>query len=176
MGLPNTQHSDKWRVIFSNIPGYNPKAGDNLDNMSLYDLYVKDLTFPDMSVEFVKSNYRNYEIRHPISKINDNLSDITITFKLSEGGLNYYYIHNWMKGLREQDNVNNEVWFRLNCIKEIKIQLLDNQKRVKQNYKVTNAFINNVGSLSLTSGEDNELSFTVSIAYEDFILERQEPC
>lgn len=177
MGLPNTQHSDKWQVLFSNIPGYTPpNNGDNLDNMGLYDLYVKEVTFPDMSVEYVKSNFRNYEIRHPISKINDNLSDISVTFKLSEGALNYYHIHSWMKGLREQDNVNDERWFRLNCIKEVKIHFLDNQKRKKQTYTVLNAFISNLSSLSLTNGVDDELTFTITLSYEDFKLERVEPC
>jgi hypothetical protein len=173
----NTQHSDKWSVIFSNIPGYTPPiSGNNLDNMSLYDSYVKDVTFPDLGVELAKSNFRNYEINHPISKINDNTSEISISFKLSEGMLNYFYLYNWVRGLREQDNVNNEMWFRLNCIKEIKIIFLDNQKRNKLKYTVENAFITNLGSLSLTNGSDDELSFTISLTYEDFRLEKYDAC
>ena len=175
MGSPNTQHSDKWKVIFSNIPGYTPDITDNT-TMGLYDLFVKDLTFPSLSLKLVQSHFRNYEINHQISKINDELGDLTITFKASEGILNYWYIFSWIKSMREQENIDDEKWFRLNVIKETKVLFLDNQKRPKYRYIFSNGFIVNLSSLILTNGLDNEITFDITIHYEDVNVETIENC
>jgi hypothetical protein len=167
MPIPNIQHSDKYSITISNIPGYSPKT-NNTDNMSLYDLYVKEVTFPAHSLELIKSDFRGFHINHPGSKINDNLNTLDITFKCSEGMRNWYYIYNWMKTLREGVNTDKEKWFRLNFIKEIRLSFLDNQKREQFVYRFSNSFITNLSSLSLTNGQDNELSFTITIEYEDF--------
>lgn len=176
MGLPNIQHSDKWTVIFSNIPGYHPLPNDNSEGLSLYDLYVKELTFPSLSLELVESKFRNFEIRHQISKINDTLNDLEITFKLSEGMMNYYHIYDWMQSMREMINVDDEKWFRLNMIKEIKILFLDNEKRPKVKHIYKNSFIIGLTSLNLTNGVDDELTFTVTVKYEDYSVELVTEC
>lgn len=167
MPAPNVAHSDKFSVTFSNIPGYVSK-NTNTDNMNLYDLYVKDLTFPGITVDYVQSDFRNFHINHPSSKSNDNMRDLTITFKISEGMLNYYYLYKWMKGLRETQNLDREKWFRMNTIKEVNISFLDNSKRQKFRYKLSNCFITDLSSINLTNGVDEELTFTVTIIYEDF--------
>ena len=167
MSTINIQHSDKWSVTISNIPGFVP-TDDNFTNMGIYDNFIKSLTFPEHSLDLIKSDFRNFHINHPISKANENLGTLDITFKLSEGMKNWYYIYNWIKNLREGNNINQEEYFRLNFIKEININFLDNQKRPKYIYSVQNAFIKNLSSLSLTNGVDEELSFTITVEYEDF--------
>lgn len=167
MPAPNVAHSDKFSVTFSNIPGYVPK-NTNSDNMNLYDLYVKDLTFPGITVDYIQSDFRNYHVNHPSSKSNDNMRELNITFKMSEGLLNYYYLYKWMKGLREAKNLDGEKWFRLNTIKEVNISFLDNSKRQKFKYKLSNCFISDLSSVNLTNGIDEELSFNITIIYEDF--------
>lgn len=167
MSLPNVAHSDKFSVTFSNIPGYVPSVGSNVDNMNLYDLYVKEVNFPGMALTLVQTNFRNYEINHPSSKSNDNLGDITITFKMSEGMLNYYYIFRWIKNLRETVNVNSEEFFRNNFIKQIRLSVLDNQKRAKFYYDFSNGFVIDLSSINFTNGIDEEITFTVTIKYED---------
>lgn len=171
MSTINLQHSDKWSINFSNIPGYKPNARNNNDNMNLYDLFIKEVTFPDLSLALIKSDYRNYSINHQISKINDNLSELSVTFKLSEGMINYIHIFNWMKAMREQENINDEEWFRLNFIKAININFLDNQKRPTFKYIFENCFVTNLSSLTLTNGVDDEMTFSISITYEDLQVE-----
>lgn len=175
MGSPNVQHSDKWSIIFSNMPGYQPIIGDNTD-MGIYDLYVKEMTFPNLSLELVQSHSMNYQINHQISKINDTLNDLSITFTLSEGLRNYYHIYNWIRNMREMRNVDNEKWFRLNFIKEIKVIFLDNEKRPVSKFTFFNSFITELTSLNLTNGVDDELRFTITMKYEDHKLEFVEGC
>jgi len=175
MGTPNVQHSDKWSVIFSNIPGYVPTISDNTD-MGIYDLYVKEMTFPDLSLELVQSHFMDYQINHQISKINDTLNDLSITFSLSEGLKNYYHIYDWIRSMRERKNVDREKWFRLNLIKEIKVIFMDNEKRPVSKFTFINCFITNLSSLNLTNGIDDELRFTVTIKYEDHLLEVMDAC
>jgi hypothetical protein len=136
--------------------------------MNLYDLYIKSVNFPSHNLELVESHLGGFHVNHPISKKNDNLGTLDITFKLSEDMLNYFYLYNWIKGLREGVNLDNEKWNRLNVIKEIKLMFLDNQKRSKKVYIFQNAFVTDLGSLSLTNGQDVELDFTISVTYEDF--------
>ncbi len=176
MALPNLQHSDKWRIIFSNIPGFTPNNLDNYKNFDLYELYVKSVTFPSMSVDYVESDFVNYHINHPISKINNDLQEIVITFKLSEDMLNYHYLYDWISKLRNQKNVDNLKYFRLNFIKDIKIQFLDNEKRAKINYIFTNCFITNLSQLSLNYGTSDELTFDISLKIEDYSIKFIEDC
>lgn len=174
MGSPNVQHSDKWSIVFSNIPGYTPKS-ENTD-MGIYDYYVKDVTFPSLTLELVQSHFRDYQINHQISKINDTLNDLTISFSLSEGMMNYYYIYQYIREMRERHNVEHEKWFRLNFIKEIDITFLDNEKRPVVKYKFHNGFITDLSSLTLTNGVDDELRFTITVKYEDHNFELLTGC
>ena len=77
-----------------------------------------------------------------------------------------------MKGLREGENLDNKKWFRLNCISNIFLTFLDNEKRPKYTYKLTNCFISDLSSISLVYGVDDEISFTATFIYEDFDFEK----
>lgn len=174
--LPNIQHSDKWRVLFSNIPGFVPGNYNNFINFDLYETYIKSVSFPSLDVEFVESEFLNYHINHPISKINNSLNDISITFKLSEDMLNYHYIYNWMTKLRNQNNVDAKKFFRANFIDEFTIIFLDNEKRPKIKYVYKNCFISSLGSLSLTQGTSDELTFDINLKYEDYEVKIDTSC
>jgi len=173
MSTINTQHSDKWSINFSNIPGYTPNDRDNLNNFNIYDLYVKSVTFPSYSIKLTASDYMNHKINHQISKQNDDFSELNITFKLSEGLLNYFYIFNWLRSIREGINIDAEKWFRLNFIKAITIHFLDNEKRPTYKYTYENCFITNLSDLSLTNGEDEQLSFNITVTYEELKVEKE---
>lgn len=173
MAIPNIQHSDKLLVTISNIPGYTPST-DNKDNMGLYDLYIKEVAFPEHRIDLIESHNMGFHINHPGSKINDNLGTLSITFKLSEGMKNWYYIYRWMKSLREGDNIDEEKFYRLNIIKEIRLTFLDNQKRPQWYYRMQNCFITNLSGLNFTNGRDEEMAFTIDITYEDFGIEEGE--
>lgn len=173
MSSPNYQHSDKYSITFSNIPGFVPN-NSNTNNMDIYDVYVKAVTFPSQSIQLIENTHRAFHINHPISKKNEELDDLIVTFKLSEGMMNWFYIYNWIKELREGKNLNNEKFTRLNMIKEIRLTFLDNEKRPQFVYRFQNCFVTNVSSLSLTNGLDQELTFDLNIKYEDFGLDNGE--
>jgi hypothetical protein len=175
MSTINTQHSDKWSINFSNIPGYIPSNRNNLNNQNIYDLYVKSVSFPSYSIKLTASDYKNHKINHQISKQNDDFSDLSVTFKLSEGMLNYFYIFRWMRSIREGINIDSEDWFRLNFIKAITIHFLDNEKRPCYKYVYENCFITNLSDLNLTNGEDEQLTFTINLTYEELKVE-EETC
>ena len=175
MTIPNLQHSDKWSLILSNLPGYHPE-GTNTDNIQLFELYVKEFTLPALSLDLVQSRFRNYQINHQISQINDSLSEIEITFKVSEGLLNYTIIRDHLQNQREELNADDKELFRYNCITELKLMMLDNEKRPKFRYGFINCFITNLSALTLTQGIDEELSFTITIKYEDYSMEKVEGC
>lgn len=170
MGIPNLQHSDKWTINFSNLPGYKPNAS-NTDNIQMFELYIKEFTLPEIGLDLVKSRFMNYQINHQISQINDNLSDLSIVFKVSEGMKNYIFAYEYIKHMREEHNVMNAELFRLNFIKSLVLTLLDNEKRDVMKYRFSNCFITNLSSLTLTQGVDQEMTFTLSLVYEDFTSE-----
>lgn len=174
MSTPNFQHSDKWSVLFSNLPGYD--IASNINGMTIYDLYVKELTLPSLSLELTESKFRNYEVRHQISKVNDTIDDISMTFKVSEGLENYFHVYDWIQSMREMLNVDNKQFFRQNYINEIKVFFLDNEKRPKFKYTFIDCFATNVSSLTLTNGVDDELTFTVTIKFEDYRIEVVTEC
>jgi len=176
MALPNTQFSDKFRVIFSNIPGFTPNNLNNFLNFDLYELYIKSVNFPSLDVSYIESDFVNYHINHPISRINQDLVDLTITFKMSEDMLNYYYLYNWMRDLRNQKNTDNKKFFRLNFVNDIKVIFLDNEKREKIKYIFTNCFITNLSNISLEFGSANEITFDVSFKIEDYSVEFITEC
>ena len=173
-GFPNVQHSDKWQAVFSNIPGFSPTISAYVHDMSLFDNYVKSVTFPSYTLELVKSNFMNYSINHPISKVNDDLNSINMDFKMSEGLMNYLILETWIRGLREEQNIDKQKYFRLNCIKELKLLFLDNMKRTKMKFIFENAFLTDLGSFSLTNGVDEEVTFSTTIAYEFLKVEPGE--
>lgn len=176
MASPNIQFSDKFRVIFSNIPGFSPSEYDNHRNFDLYELYIKSVNFPSLDISYTESEFLNYHINHPISKINQDVPEISITFKMSEDMLNYFYIYNWCLKLRNQNNLDAKKFFRQNYISDIVIVFLDNEKRPKVKYKFTNCFLTNISSLPLEYGSANELTFDVSFKYEDYGLEFVTSC
>src|SRR5574343_168618 len=176
MALPNLQFSDKFRVIFSNIPGFTPNNLDNYKNFDLYELYVKSVNFPGLDVAYTESDFVNYHINHPISRINQDLQDISITFKMSEDMLNYFYLYRWIRSLRNQQNIDSKKYFRLNFIDDIKLIFLGYEKREKIKYLFTNCFISNLSSLPLEYGTSNEITFDVSFKIEDFSVEFVTAC
>lgn len=176
MGFPNLQHSDKWRLNISNMPGFVDQSQD-LNNIQIYENYVKAFTFPDISLELVQSRFRNYGIHHQISPVNGDLSDISITFKVSEGLWNYYYLYDYIQSMREGLDVDpKEKFFRNDNIKALSITFLDNEKRPSTRFVFSNCFITNISSLNLTNGVDQELDFTLTLKYEDYTLEPIEEC
>jgi len=162
MSYPNNFSSDSWRVNFSNIPKLDD---DDKINMLLVDTYVKSVTIPDLSVEYINSDFMGSSSRHPNSKINNDLAQVAIEFVLSEDMKNYNYFYQWFQmlrhGISDQTKLNDCV------VKELQIQMLDNQKRITNKMIFTNCLLSSIGSLNLSMGQSELITFPVLLQYQE---------
>jgi len=159
---PNNFSSDSWRVNFSNIPKLDD---DEKVNMSLIDTYVKSVTIPDLAVETINSDFMGSTFRHPNSRINDDLAQVGVEFVLSEDMKNYNYFYQWFQMLRH--GISDETKLNKCIVKEMVIQMLDNQKRVTNKMIFNNCILNNVGSLNLSMGQSELITFPVLLQYQE---------
>jgi len=169
--FPNTAHSDKWTLTFSNMPTLG-----SMRDMRMYDSYIKSVTIPEYSMGEIISNGMGFNIRHPLGgiKANQDLAQLTVEFKLSEDLQNYSNLFLWMQNLRygKVENFNTEEeFFRLNTIKSINLNILDNQKRIIALFRFTQAFLLSLSSLSLNNGSSDEILFSCGFSYEEIFYE-----
>jgi len=169
--FPNLFHNDKWQINFSNIPSLG-----TVRDMRIYDSLVKSISFPDYNLGEIYSDVRGIRIRHPLAgiKMNTDLSQISVEFKLSEDMKNYLNLFEWMRALKygEVENFSNSAdLFRKNTIKAINLNILDNQKRIIATWKFTQAFLLTLGTLSLNMGVSDEVTFTSNFSYEEIEYE-----
>lgn len=163
---PNTTHSSKWQLGFSNIPTIA-----NIAQLAVVEQFVQNVVLPDYSVQDLTSNIKQAVLHHPISRNNDALAPITITLKMSEGAENYFYLLRWQLALRYPKNIPTGTDVRDYVCKRITLSILDNQNREVTRLFFTNAYPQNISSVSFDSGTDSEVAFTVSFVYEEMGVE-----
>ena len=164
MAVPNMFHSDKWSAIFSNIPNANPDV--KIDNR-LFNLYIKSVALPDLQLDTANTDFKNGSVRQMMSRANDNLQQLSIEFKLSEDMRNYYILYEYLVATRYGQILDKDKWLRNNVIDNLKISCLDNQNREIGGIIFTNAILTSIGSLSLTMGTADNVTFVTSWAYEE---------
>jgi hypothetical protein len=144
--------------------------------MPLFDNFVKSLVIPDYTMEEIYSDFKAFRIRHPVApKINTNLGQIAIEFKLNEDLSNYLTIFEYMRQLKyaELSNSFTEEFIRKYTIKAIILSVMDNQKREIAQMRFTEAFILSLSSLALTTGSSEELTFSILCSYQELLYERK---
>lgn len=157
----NNFHSSKWKITFSNIPTVS-----KFRDLSLYELFVKDFTFPDLSVDTMNINFKGSQTHQVISRDNADLPTLNINFKLDENLENFYNLHVYMLTMRYGQNIPTEM-LKDNVVKSINISLLDNQKNVTKVFSFSNAILTNLSSLTLNMGNDSEVTFSTTWKYEE---------
>ncbi|MFW6219496.1 MAG: hypothetical protein ACOCZ5_01265 [bacterium] len=174
MSFPNVLRGDKWFLSFSNIPTVKDRH-----DLRLFDNYIKSFTLPSYDMgEITSHGPLGFNVRHPIGgiKINDNLSPITVDFKLSENMDNYLYLFRWMLELkygRLKDDYDGMI--RKYYIDAIHLHLLDNQKRTTTLIKFTHGFLTNLSSIPLVFGSSPEITFTCTFTYEEIVYSTVDP-
>jgi len=167
----NTFHSDGWNCNFSNVPSLSGQA-----ELSQFDNFVKSIVIPDYNMEEITSDYKDFRIRHPVApKINTNLANIQLEFKLNEDASNYLTLFEYMRQLKYgelSDDYTDEL-IRKYTIRSIILSLNDNQKRTIAVMRFTEAFILSLSSLALTTGTAEEITFTVNCSYQELLYERK---
>lgn len=171
ISFPNLFHNDKWQISFSNLPTLG-----TIRDMRIYDNFVKNVTFPDYSMGEIYSDIMGFRIRHPVAgiKANQELSQIQITFKLSEDMRNYINLFEWIQALRYGKITgfnSEEEFFRKYTIKSINLNILDNQKRTIAVWRFTEAFLLSLSSFSLEAGTSDEVTFSTSFSYQEIFYE-----
>lgn len=165
--FPNVASSDKWILTFSNIP----TLSDN-SYMRYFDNYVSSFVLPDYNIDMINIDGPfGFMTRHPAApKKNTNLSQLQITYKLSEDMFNYWILFRWMYNLK-YGNVNIEQkdseLFRWYSMEKATVTMLDNQKRPVVNIHFTKLLPASLSSLQLVMGTSEELEFTVNFTYEE---------
>jgi len=161
MGTPNFFNTTKWRLEFSNIPTIT-----NLNNMKLYNDYVRNCTIPEFALDNDYSNYGTVIYKRPITKVNENLGNLDIEFKCSEDLENYTNLFQYIQYLKYGEDLPEDVIVD-NVIKNISIVILDNQNRDKKIIYFTNVYLSSISSLNLLYGEEIEVTFTASFFFQE---------
>jgi hypothetical protein len=172
MSLRNTFHSDNFQVIFSNIP--QPIEDTEKIKIGVLNNYVKMVTLPDYNLETIKSDFFNMSRSNPSSRYNSELSQLTIEFKLDEDMDNYFCLHKWMNELRKGNPTKDNTLLHESNISSIQFILKDNQKRNRKIMTFKECVLISLGSLPLEFGTAQEVLFTTTFEYHDFIMEKSD--
>jgi len=152
-------------LTFSNVPTVSKYR----DLIGMYENFIKSITIPDYNVEMLFSDFKTTRRRNPISRFNDNLTPIMLEFKINEDLTNYINFVEFVQELRS-GNVDTET-LKENVIKKLNVIFLDNQRRETYKIYFTNCFIESLSSLPLSMGDDSEITFTVTMTYDDMLFE-----
>lgn len=159
----NSFHGDRFKFSMSNFPG-----SDNPNLISYFENYIKSVTIPDYSLKLITSSMPfGMKIRHPDTpNLNEGLTEMTVTFILSENMINYWMLFKWMNDIR-YSQINSDDLVRKYTIKVINIDTLDNQKNKVASLKYTECFLTNLSSLNLQFGEGEQLTFNATFNYQE---------
>jgi len=166
MATINTYHNSKWKLLFSNIPTIEV----NRDINSIYENFIKSITIPDYNIENIFVDFKGTRKRQPISRYNDNLTPIMLEFKLNEDLSNYLNFVEYLQQMRYGQP--STEFIKDNTIKSLNVIFLDNQKRDTYKIYFTNCFIESLSSLPLNMGDDSDITFTVTMTYDEMKFER----
>lgn len=166
----NRFHQDKWKAYFSNLPTLQNGKID----MALYDQYVKSVILPDYTIETAPTMSFKGATLNPVSMYNFNQTILTVEFKISENAANYFYMYEWLEIVRYNRKTKGIKNLKDTTIKSIDIQFLNNEKNPIGKFRFTNAIITNLGSVSLSMGVADEVTFACSFEYEECKLVRED--
>lgn len=161
----NTFHGSKWRLTLSNIPTIS-----KFRDLSLYELFVKDITFPGLRLETMNINFKGSQTHQVMGKNNSDFPSIDISFKADENLDNFYNLHLYMLTMKYGKDITTEM-LKDNVVKSLNVLLLDNQKRTTKIFKFSNAILTDLSSLSLSMGVEEEIMFTTTWKFEEINID-----
>lgn len=171
----NVHFKNNFKVNFSNIP-----TVENFGDLRfLYEQMVHSITLPDYNQELVESQFKNRISWSPISKANDQLSDLLIEFKVDEKFLNYYNLFTFMRKTRRgeptepdarvtpRSQFTREQYIHNYDIETINLQILNSQQIHVATLSFKGNFIVSLSTILLTFADGGENTFTVNFKYRD---------
>lgn len=167
MSKINTFNTDNFSVIFSDIP--IPENSVVRPNIRLFNNFVKTVTLPDYNLETLESTFGNIVRKNPISRINNDFTQLTIDFKVDEDLSNYMTFYTWIQELRKGKATKNSGGkLHKSNIAAIQIVVKDNEKIERYRLKFTECQIISLSSLVLQYGVDDEVIFSTTMNYHNF--------
>lgn len=179
----NAHVNNNFKVQFSNIP----TVANFGDMRFLYDQKVLSVSIPDFNLELTTSHYLNEVHYSPISKKNDDLSDLLIEFKVDENFLNYYNLFAYMRRVRRGETsapnpaitpaatVKAEGYIKNYDIESVNLIILNNVELVKATIKFKNAFLTSLSTVSLSKTDPTETTFTATLKYKNIEIQLEDP-
>lgn len=176
----NLFSQDKFRIALSNLPGMNESQKDL---QFLFENYVRSITIPEYTIEYVQSFFKNNVLNNPVSKKNDDLKTFEIEFKLDENFKNYFYLFDYMQSVKygvpdmpKPSQVRNtrdksKYLLREYDIDTISILILDNEYRTKKILKFEGCLIESLSNIQLQFGVSEPVPFSVSFRYREVFLD-----
>ena len=100
---------------------------------------------------------------------NSELGDLSITFKLDETLLNYFFMASYVMNMRYGINDSKDFDYRMkkNVIKKISISILDNQKNVCGYIHYDNCIPSSISGIEVNYYTADEIEFTVSFKFQE---------
>jgi len=157
----NTFHGTNFKVHISNIPTVQYEH-----ELDLFHNFVRSISLPGFSIDMIMSDWKGEQYLNPGSHKNDGLGDVSITFKLTENLMNYFYMAQYVMDMRYEYSDNDsdapQNRMKMNFVKAIDIDILDNSKRTVANIKFSRCFPTEISNLELDYTNGQELDFTVT--------------
>ena len=166
MSVINTFNTDSFSVVFSNIPV--PENEPEVD-VKLFNNFLKSVTLPDYNLEVQDSYFGNIVRKQPISRINNDLTQMTFDFKVDEDLQNYMACYTWIKELREGRATKHSLGkLHKSNIAAINVIVKDNEKREKYRLVFKECQIISLSALVLQYGINDEVIFSTTMNYHNF--------
>jgi hypothetical protein len=163
----NDFHNSNFLVVFANMPGI-----ENESDMAVIHNFIKDITLPSFSLKTMTTKHQAASHLHNMgSRNNEDLGDLSINFKLSEGMYNYFLFANYIATNRQADNISETPKMKDNLITGIMVDMLDNQKNRIGRISFDRVVPTTVSGLSLNYQENGIVDFSVTFAFEEFAFE-----
>ena len=172
MSKINKANTDKFRIVFSNIP--IPSSQTEPLEIERFNNNVSNVTIPDYNLEVVRTTFGD-TIRYDIvSKRNNDLSTITIEMLADEELKNYFAFFNWIKELKNGCATTGATSKAGSVINAVAIQMLDNQDRLRSTLVFKDCMIVSLSSLTFQFGTSEYLPFTITLNYTNLELTRSD--
>ena len=163
----NTFHDTNFKVVISNIPTLQVE-----NELDLFHNFISNVSMPGFSIDLIESQWRGEHYLNPGSHKNNDLGDLTITFKVNENLMNYFYMAQYVMDMRYEHTdhpTDPEDRMKMNFIKNIDIMILSNQKQHIANIKFSRLFPISISALTLDYKDTNgsEVSFDVTFKFTE---------
>jgi len=167
----NNSWSSLWTCHISNIPSYQIKGMDPIVDLSIYDLYLKSFSFPDISNQFHETQAQGYTQYQPISMINTGFPNIQLVYNCNENMENYLRLFFYLQGMRFGVPTNGNASLVESVIREVRFEVLDNEKRPVMRTRFIDCPIESLSQLTMKSGSSDLSSFTLNLKFHKLEVE-----